>query len=259
MLALKHHVLDAWFSGQGLRAANKRIQVKNIAAEMSGRATYTAAQGADGRSRRKMTRDTLKITITFTVYEWEDVYAREAAIEAANAWARDGWLEISTKLDRRVRVVCTGRAAPKKPRDHNEEFTLTFESSGAPFWEDKTPRTYNLAGTAKTENVSVPGTRTTAPANVAIMPTGGTLQTLTLTFGDTAMRFAGLGVPVGTALILDHDENGYLRIMAGSVSKYARRTADSDDELTCLPGVQAAGFTANVSCGVAFSVRGRYE
>ena len=259
MLALKAHKLDAWFDGEGLRAADPRIQPTNISCELSSKSTQISGAGRDGRSRRAVKRDCIRVTITFTIYEQKDVYGRETALERANAWARDGYLEISLKRDRRLYVNCVTRAGIKKARDYTEEFSLVFESAESPFWEDRTSTLYNLAGTEINRNVSVPGTRETAPANVAIMPTGGTLQTLTLRLGSTAMYFTGLGVEVGSALIIDHDENGYLRIMAGSVSKYRCRNGLSSDELTCPPGVQTVGFTANVACAAEFSVRGRYE
>ena len=259
MLALRNHKLDAWFDGEGLRAADPRIQPTNIACELTSKSTYTTASGRDGRTRRKVKRDAIRITVSFTVYEHEDIYGRETALEKANAWARDGWLEISTKLNRRIYVNCVTRASVKKSRDYKEEFSIVFESADSPFWEDKNPTRYNLAGTNVSKNVSIPGTRKSAPAAVAIVPTGGTLNTLTLNFGASSMSFTGLNIPVGHSLVLDYGENGYLRIMSANVSKYACRSGDSDDDLQSDPGVQPVGFTANVACGVDYSVRGRYE
>lgn len=259
MLALKAHKLDAWFDGEGLRAADPRIQPTNISCEVTGKSTYTTATGRDGRTRRKVKRDAIKITVSFTIYEHTDIYGRETAIEKANAWARDGWLEISTKLNRRIYVNCVARASVKKPRDHKEEFSIVFESADSPFWEDKYPTRYSLAGTSVSQNVSVPGTRKSAPAAVAVVPTGGNLNTLTLSFGASSMSFTGLNILVGHSLVLDYDENGYLRIMSANVSKYSCRTAESSDDLQSDPGAQPVGFTANVDCGVDYSVRGRYE
>lgn len=260
MLALKKHKLDAWLHGDSLRDVDGSVQITEISQELSVKTVYAANTGRVGRRRGRIHREALKITVSFTLYEFADIWAREAALEAVNAWARDGYLEISTKPDRRVYVNCTGRASVKQARDHKEVFQLTFETEDSPFWEDKAPTQYELSGTEASASVSIPGTRESAPADVEITPTAETLNTLSLVFGGTQMAFTGLNVEAGQALVLSHDEQtGFLQIMAGNVSKYACRSGESDDELTCAPGMQTVGFTANTACEAAFCVRGRYE
>lgn len=261
MLALKSHKLDAWMRGDSLRDIDRRVQITDISQEISSKTTSAAKTAYAGRRRDSARRDALKITVAFTLYEFTDIWARDAALDSVNAWARDGYLEISTRPGKRLFVICTGRAAPKNPRDHTETFQLHFEAADEPFWEDSAPVSFSLSGTAASARVSVPGTRECAPADVTITPTGGeTLNTLTLTLGGAQMAFTGLNVASGQTLTLSHDEQtGFLKITAGSASKYACRTGSSDDELTCDPGWQAAGFTANTACAVSFSLRGRYE
>lgn len=260
MLALKRHKLDAWLHGDSLREVDRRVQITDVSQEMTTKTIYAANTGYAGRRRGRVHRDVLKITVSFTLYEFADIWARDAALESINAWARDGYLEISTKPGRRVYVNCTGRAAAKQARDHSEVFQLAFETADSPFWEDKAPAQYELSGSEASASVSIPGTRECAPADVEITPAAETLNTLSLAFGGTQMAFTGLSVAAGDTLKLSHDEQtGYLKIMAGSVSKYACRTGSSDDELICAPGRQTVGFTANTACAVAFSVRGRYE
>ena len=260
MLALKGHKLDAWLHGDSLREVDGRVQLADISQEMSVKTVYAANTGRAGRRRGRIHRDVLKITISFTLFEFMDIWARDAALESINAWARDGYLEISTKPGRRVFVNCTGRAAAKQPRNHKEVFQLTFETDDSPFWEDAAPTVYALSGTTASESISVPGTRESAPADVTVTPGGGTLNALTLTLGETRMSFTGLNVAAGQTLALSHDEQtGFLLITAGNVSKYTCRGGESDDELTCSPGRQTVGFAANTACEAAFSVRGRYE
>ena len=250
---------DAWFGGDTLRAADPRIYVTNISQEIAEKASYGENTGLDGRRRKRVRRELLRVTVHFRVLENRDPEAREMAVEAANAWAREGYLEISTKPGRRLYVTCQGRASVKSAEDPKEEYTLTFETAESPYWEDKAATVFAFAGGATdSRTVAIPGTMDTI-AEASVTPTGGTLSTLTLRLGDTYMYFTGLSVASGTALILDHDERGYLRIKAGTATKYHCRLAASDDELEAAPGGQTAGFVANVACDVVFRVRGRYK
>ena len=99
---------DAWFGGETLRAMDSRIWITNIRQEISEKATYGENAGQEGRRLTRAWRDLLRVTISFRVLEIQDPEAREMAVEAANSWARDGWLEISTKPGKRIYVICQG-------------------------------------------------------------------------------------------------------------------------------------------------------
>lgn len=260
MLALKHHKLNAWFGQESLRAADSRVQLSNIAWTTATKTGYGENAGLDGRRRHRIRRDVLRITIEFTLFEYLDIEAREEAIEKVNAWARDGYLTISTKPDRRAWVQCTQRASVEAARNHNASFSLAFETADAPFWEDAQPTAFTLTGTSGSVMGSIPGTRESAPAEVTITATGGTLNALTLTLGESEMVFETLGIAQGQSLVLGHDGNGYLTIASSAgVSKYDKRTGESDDELTAEAGSALISFNADTACDVEFRVWGRYK
>lgn len=258
MKALMGHPLDAAFGAENLRDADPRILVTNISQEIRTKITYGENSGRDGRRMHRMRREVIRITVSFKLWEFSSVPDREAALEAANAWARDGYLSISSKPGRRILVQCVARAASRKPRDHKEEFQIVFETAESPFWEDEAPTQYTLSGTADSKSVSVPGTYE-AIFEATVAHSAGTLDALTLTVGDTAMAFSGLAIAAGTNLIIGHDDAGRLTILAGNASKYACRTAASDDELMADPGSVTAALSADVACSVALRVRGRYR
>jgi len=260
MLALKHHKLNAWFGPESLRDADPRVQITNIPWTTATKTGYGENTGRDGRRRHRIRRDVLRITIEFTLFEYLDIEARECAIEAVNAWARDGYLEISTKPDRRVWVQCTQRASVEDARNHNASFSLVFETADAPFWEDAHPAVFTLTGATASETAFIPGTRESAPAEVTVKATGGALNSLTLALGESEMEFENLGIAQGQSLILGHDENGYLTIVSSTgASKYDHRTGESDDELTAEAGSAFVSFNADTACDVTFNVWGRYK
>lgn len=260
MLALKRHKLNAWFGAESLRGVDPRVQISNISWNTATKTGYGENTGRDGRRRHRIRRDVLRVTVEFTLYEFMDIEARAAVIEAVNAWARDGYLEIGNKPGRRVWVQCTQLASEEDARNHNASFSLVFETADAPYWESSHPAVFTLTGASGSATARIPGTRESAPAEVTVQATGGTLNTLTLRLGETSMEFADLGIAQGSSLLLGHDENGYLTIASSAgASKYDKRTGESDDELTCNAGNAQIGFSANVACRVTFRVWGRYK
>lgn len=258
MKALMGHPLDAFFGGESLRGADARIVVTNISQEIRTQQTYGENSGRDGRKKHRMRREVIRITISFKIWEFDSVPDREAAVDAANAWARDGWLTITSKPGKRILVQCAGRAASQNPRNHKEEYTLIFETAQSPFWEDEMPAQFTLSGTLDTDSVRMPGTYEAA-FDAVISHDTGTLDTLTLMAGDSFFYFSGLNIAAGTDLIIRHDDAGRLEILAGTASKYACRLAASDDELLAGPGEVDIKLIAGVSCDAVLTVRGRYR
>lgn len=258
MRALRAHLLDAYLNGASLRAANGRIRVTNIQQEITQKSSYGENTGLDGRRRHRTRRELIRVTVEFGLLEIYDATAREAAVEAANAWADDGILRISSKPGRQLRVQCRARAAIREPRNPKERFSIVFETAESPFWEDVSPAQLTLSGTEASQAFRIPGT-TAMEGEVRITPGSGTLNSLQLSLGDSAFSFTGLNVAAGHTLIIDHDENGYLRIRADNVSRLSCRSAASDDELMAGPGQALASFTADTPCSVVFLARGRYR
>ena len=179
MKALMGHPLDAAFGADTLRGADPRIVVTNISQEITVKASYGENSGRDGRRKHRVRREVIRVTVAFKIWEFESVPDREAAVEAANAWARDGWLKITSKPGRRLMVQCAGRAATRNPRDYKEEYQLIFETAQSPFWEDEAPAVYTLSGTSDTQEIRVPGTYESV-FDVSVAHASGTLNALTL-------------------------------------------------------------------------------
>ncbi|MBO4794286.1 MAG: hypothetical protein J5556_06965 [Deltaproteobacteria bacterium] len=259
MKALRGHTLDASIGGASLRAADSHIYVTNIAQEVRTQATFSENIGRDGRRRGRVRREVIRVTVSFRIWEFSSVTDREAILEKANAWARDGYLTVSTKPGRRMAVQCAARAAASDPRNYKEDYQIVFESSQAPYWEAAAATTFTLSGTSQTKTISVPGTHE-AVFEATVTHSSGTLNTLSLQVGGTKMEFAALTVGSATTFYIDHDSEGRLRIYAGSsTTKYHCRSAASDDELIAGPGSVTAKLSADASCSVTLSCRGRYR
>lgn len=250
--------LDAWINNQSLRDVDRRIliqQIRQPKPQMS--VTYGRLMGLDGQRIMDRRRLGMQVFIDFQVRELYDIATRARIVDAANRWAQDGMLQISARPEQRIAVRCVGRAGMERVRDYTDTYTLEFNAIASPYWESQSAAGLNLSGASGSGTIINDGSMEAFPA-VTVTPTGGTLTRITINVGETKFALEGLNVARGTALTIDRDEAGLLRIRAGGVSLMGARTADSDDELICAPGVNAASYTADVACAVTVQVRGRW-
>jgi len=254
---LQKYVEDAYFGGETLRGADSRIHSVKVRQEIVEKANFEGIPGFDGRRMRGSWREKMRLTISFSIFETQDAIAREMAVEAANAWARDGYLEIVSKPDRRILVACNNYAAIKEPENPEETFSLVFETVESPYWEDVRPVSFRFSGYGLNDQIRAPGTKDVV-ADVTVVPQSGTLNSLQIQLGETVMSFSGLGVNAGAAFVIDHDEFGNLRISSEGVSKYSCRDGSSDDGFASCPGPTTVAFQADTPCEVTFLLRGRY-
>ena len=250
--------VNAILNNVSLRDLDARILVRTVSEPTPQEAlTYSDSPGQDGQRLLERTRDTRRITVTFAVRELFDLAARSAIVDLVNGWARDGYLETSYRPGKRIRVTAAGWASIQDPRNYNEEFSIQFDAAAVPFWEDAVPQRLTLSGESGTGSIVNLGNKAAEP-EITVTPTGGALDALTLTLGDDTFAFADLDVAQGTALRLYHDERGYLRILAGNVSRLGCRSEASPDELRAQPGSNAFSYAADTACSVVVEVHGRW-
>ena len=250
--------LNAWIDGASLRDIDTRLYITEIyEPEPDVTLDWGISPGISGQRKLRRTRQAKKVRIEFDIKELFDLKARAAIVDAANGWAHDGILTISTRPEQRMRAVLTQAATMDGARDVTAKYIIEFTAGACPYWEDETPRVLSLAsGTSGSGTLIIPGHAPTG-AEITVTP-GASLSTLSLTIQGQTMAFSGLSVASGTALVIGHDDNGLLTIKAGTASKLSCRTAASVDDFRMVPGSAAVSFTANAACTVSVSVRGRY-
>lgn len=250
--------LQIYLNGISLRQAEPKALLQNISEEPQEELSWGERGGENGRRLLQKVRTGLRITVDFVIHELYDLGARGIAVDSANAWAmQGGYLETNLRPGKRIRVVPAGPAHITQGRDYTEKMQLAFEAAPEPFWEDKTPQRLALTGTQGSSEMHLFCTADLI-AEAVITPAESTLNALTLSIGGKQMAFTGLNVAAGQSLIIDHDEEGNLRVMAGTVSRYACRTPASDDEFSFPPGVAAVSFTADAESTVEVRARRRW-
>lgn len=250
--------LNAWLNNVSLQGLDGRILVQNIPDNApQTELLYGDNPGRSGQrwlARRRVNR---RVSVVFAIRELRDLAARAAILDRVNGWAQDGVLQISNRPGQQLRVLCAGRAAMMTPRDYREEFTIDFDAAASPFWEDRVAQMLRLTGTGGSGSILNRGTAD-ALAAVTVTPTGGTLQTLTITLGAYHFALSGLNVAQGVPLRIGYDERGYLYIKTSAASLLACRSDQSTDDLMAAPGYNEVSFTASTACQVETEVRGTW-
>lgn len=258
-------------NGIWLDELDYRIVVSGVE-PADGKENISAVDAAAGFGQRITSnrRSVLDMTVRFRLLEHgltpEGMQARAELLEKVNAWAAaGGWLTVNYKPNRRLRVILVQAPGEGGLRDFTKEYVLTFRAYGIPYWETETPVSQTTPGNYMTGSgvLSIEGSAKTQ-ANVELRNASGmNVASAAVTIAGKAMNFSGLGLGANETLVIDHDDNGLVRIRirtaAGSYrSAMAARTADSADDFVISPGQSSFSYTAQRSCRMTVSWRARF-
>lgn len=207
---------------------------------------------------QRMTRhhwETLEVSVKFAIdLPKTQMIARRAVFDKIIKWAiGGGWLTTNQMNGKRMYAEKAVIPSGGDMWEWVSEYTIIFRAYGVPFWQDATA-TADVSGV-----LTVPGIlRTVCDAEIA---NGGnsTIDSLTVTAGNSTMEFSELGLAAGETLKIGHGNDGVLWIRIYSNNTYRsvldKRTGGSADDLYVDPGVR----TVSASSGTAsFSCYGRY-
>ena len=240
-----------------LDEANEAIVIRGVEPGKTDRKIGTAMR-MNGFGVRITNRNhsMIEAKVTFAInIKNTDLAARRGAFDAAMAWAmQKGWLKLSENPGRRLYVEEVVLPEAGDLWDYTAEYKIGMQAYGVPFWQDSTATEDDDGG------LTVPGLITTV-CNASIETDGNsTIDSLTVTTGDSTMQFANLGLEAGETLRIGHGNTGLLWIRIYNNNNIDRsvmnkRTGGADD-LYVEPGL----ISVSASAGTAsFSCYGRYE
>lgn len=214
-------------------------------------------------------RDSLDVTVKFSLDIKRDRYwERSEVFERIMTWASGGgWLTLSQKPGRRLRVVAAQLPSEGDPLEWTNRFSITFRAYGVPYWQDtQVTRTGSTGSASESLTLEVGGNTDTAAEAAITNTSGSTINALTLTAGGSTMAFSSLGLADGETLHIDHDDDGrrcVLRIRIESSggtfrSAMDKRTPQSSDDLSVLPGENAVTLSAGGAVTLRVWCHGRY-
>lgn len=252
---------DIMLNGISIRENDPRIVVSGILDSQPKEKSIVTSMGyTHGGRLTKTIRQELTASFTIGINE-SDAQERDAIYQSIRKWGRyAGYLTTGSRENQRLYVETMEIKSSGKRQ--SEVIAITFTAYAKPFWENLGAQTASVstAATSGATTLSSPGNADECTVDAEITAVGGTLNTLTVTVGDTAMSFTSLPIVANNKVIIAHTDAGLLTIKSGGgTSLMAKRTAASADELIATPGASTAvSFTGNVTCTAKFTTRGRW-
>ena len=255
---------DAVLNGVSIRSLSPLIRVTNIIENSpqidANLEPHPAMCGQIlfGNYRRALT-----VQITFVIAEIFDLTARAEAIDAVNAWAKPGRLEISYRPNKML--VCN--AISERPqiddiKKYTGEYTVTFAAYAFPHWVDAIPVHVSLTTAAGMESevtVYVPGSSEAYLESVITPSAALTGATITADPSGDGIQITGASVAADTAITLEYSPEHFLLLHAGDTDLRPLITAASSDHILLEPQVQnTIRVLTSAAAEVDLYIRGVY-
>lgn len=254
----------AALGGIQLDSVDSRIMIKSVATQAPKENPLTAQKAGDGLRYIRTKRESLDVAVRIGLRIYDDeMDEREELMEQVCAWANrlPAWFTTSQKPGRRIWVESVKTPAPGDPAEWTNEFTFTFTAQSSPWWEDSDATTLTMAQDDEgSGTLTMPGSTDTVAELSIQNKSGDTINSISVSTGDTSISFTNLGLANGGFLIIDHTMvKGVtvLRARVGEVSKLLNMTGD--DELILHPGENTVSYEAGGDVIVQVSARGRYQ
>lgn len=250
----------AALNGKQLDAVANGIIIKDISYQTPA-LQYAAASlsGRNGQFIQGMTRGTASVTITLEIHE-QAVHIRQDVCRKIQQWAlHGGEMTTNDRPGQRIYVKPSVMPSIESVKRWTGDIQIVFTAYEKPYWEDIVPKGVRCA-VGENKTLYVGGTMEKTQVNVTVKNGGeSTIQSLTVTAGESFFVFDGLGLESDEELEIGHDENGLLYIRVNGESRMDRRTAESSDDLEIMScEVSGVSIVADGTASAAFVVRGRY-
>lgn len=260
----------AALDGVELDGIDNRIMISRVETG-AGKENISAVSlyGGSGSRVTEVHRDSLDVTVRFFIrLKKREMAARSEVLEKANAWAyAGGWLTSNIKPERRIRVFLAQAAEAGDPWDWTREYALVFRACGVPYWQTTNPEVAQKVNTSGCSfTLGCTGSAKSVMEVQFKNTSGGTVNTFSISNGDSSMSLSGLGLGNGETLLIDHADNGrksVLRIRIRSTggsyrSALASRNSGSSDDLHISPGIHTVSMSAGGAGQLTVTSCGRF-
>lgn len=260
----------AALDGAQLDEINSRILIQSIEpASGKDQINTVSLWGGVGSRVTNEHRDSLDVVVKYSLDMKHALYAeRNEVLEQVAAWAmKGGWLTVSQKPERRLKVFCAQLPAEGDQMEWTNRYSITFRACGVPYWQDERSSQLRLNNVSSvSRQFGVGGTRDTVMEAAFTNTSGSTINQVDLTCGGSAFHLRNLSLANGETLHIDHDDNGkrcVLRVRIQGTggawrSALNKRTAESSNDLTVAPGIITVGMSAGGAGTLLLSCAGRY-
>lgn len=249
--------MNAWINGVSLVDAVPSAIISNVYEDDPENDLVTGERpGYPGQRviSRKRTRLTVKIEVVLRIVH--DLAARATALQAINAWAQDGILELSNRPNQRLQMIVAKRPSLNTDRNYTQAMTVELAAIAIPYWEASETNKATATGTTGSVTLTPSGTVDRLPLCFTVKP-GASLTSFSATVHGQTISLSGLSVAANTLLKLYYDADGLQWITSNGTSVISKRSAASADDLWVYPNQDnTIAYTASTSSEVTFEARG---
>ena len=249
--------------GVQLDSLDNRILISGID-EAAGRDSITGiGSGGNGQRITKKKRESLDITVKFTLKIRSDEMAeREALLQKIIGWAAPGgWLRLESRPGQRLMVTLAQAPGSGDMFNWANEFTMVFRAYSVPFWMESTAVSAKSGTAAEgSMTIDVPGNAESVADATIENRSGKTINRITLKVGNSEIKFTDLNLGGTDTLYIEHtirQDIAFFRARTGNGGSVMAKRSGADD-LKVNPGVNAITFSADRAVAVTVNVRGRY-
>lgn len=260
---------EASLNGQPFSAIAPEVILRDIAELPSEDDLQTVSRAnKEGLRLTMRQRRSLSVRLTFVI-RTQDIARRSQIMQDIMAWARSGTiLTINTRPGQQLTVTVDKLPTITSALKWTEDCTVTFTAYEKPYWESDTTEsaTFYLyrdetTGMYGGGNVLRPlGTAGESKVSLSVLNLSGeTMNYLHVTCGSTYMELQGISAPAGSMVLIAYDAADMLQIVVDGENAMKTRTAESSDDLLCVPYVDN-GIVVTTDCyaQVSASTRGRW-
>lgn len=250
---------DVSLRGISMRSLSSLIRVTGVTEE--GPRIETEAEpypASDGRILLGTYRRELSVRVRFVLTERFDLEARAAAIDAVNAWALPGRLELSYRPGKILTInVVSERPTVENIKQYTGEYEIKFTATAFPYWTTSVAQGPGQTNTTSTTLSITPAGNLTTFLEANITPKSGTLTNFYLEANGYHIEVTGISVATNKLIRLHFDNNHYQLLHYGTTDlrPYIART--SNDNILLNPGVaNSVYFEANIGCDISVVASG---
>lgn len=270
-------LFDVTLNNVPLSSLSDKIIVRDILEEPIDQEIYKTPIAMNAGQRvSNVVRRALSVRVVYVIRERDPRKRAEIQSDIA-AWARDGgvlavnyrtYQDLNYGISTQLHVVLEVPPVQDSALKWTQDLSMTFTAYNPPYWESATSvgaqinTSYNstlgfyVGGTSLLSLGNAPKSPVTAAVdNVS----DDVLTSLTIISKHCSFKFVGLNIRPGGTVYVEYDENGMLKIRDNNnISLLPARTADSNDDLYAIPGMNSFTINSNVQVSGYLYCRGLY-
>lgn len=247
-------------NGNELSEIDERLLILDVSHQDSGitREQFKVAN-RDGARLYDEYREKISVAVTFELRIYS-ISERQSVLQSIVAWAKNGGKLRTNDMDGvYLDCICEQLPSIQSVKKWLDPLTVVFSAYAFPYWQDEDPAIASLTGRNSGGSIDVPGTAKKAYASVAVTSKAGTVTSLTIHVGSTAISLSGISIAKNKTVIVDYDKNRILHITSDGVSLLSKRTGASSDDLYALCGeTNEIRVVASSEVTATFTIRGAW-